>query len=354
MNPDFDAKVAEFKQLVLKAFYQDVHRIVENNYDADRFSYDGVDRSKELQIGLHSFYMDWFITHGAEIYKTFLCLGDQESRVLYIDLLRYRLAGHMHVVIKSSVPQLLPQAKEFAARFKGEKSALTSQGMFGGLYLYDVEWEGRHYTVDTIRNALIPTLVYKQYFFSRNGVSVMPEAGDHVIDGGACTGDTAIIFSKVVGENGAVYAFDPVQSHIDICKHNFARAGYENIRLFESGLSDKSVQAPPISLDVYAPGFNGAGMEMPLCTIDDLVSQGKIEKIDFLKLDVEGAEMSTLRGAIASIKRFRPKMAISIYHKPNDLFEICNFLFDQQLGYHFYLDHHTIHGEETVLYCKPV
>lgn len=331
--------------------------MVTDNFDYERFSHDGVDRSKEFALDVHCMYLNWFILHVDQIYKTLTHFSDEESRALYIDVLRYRLAGSLHVKINNSIHALIPKAKEFSARFKGEKSALATSGMLGNLCFYDFEWEGVHYTLDTLRNALIYTLIYRQYFFSRNGIRVMPEAGDHLIDGGACTGDTAIVFSKAVGKHGRVYAFDPVQDHIDICKHNFARPGYENIRVFPFGLSDTSVEAPPIHLDYYMPWFNGiglpAGTPIPLRTIDALVAEGKIEKIDFLKLDVEGAEMSVIRGALSSIKRFKPKMAISIYHKPNDLFEICNFLYDQGLGYHFYLDHYTIHHEENILYCKP-
>jgi FkbM family methyltransferase len=354
MNPDFQTKVKDFKQLVLKAFYLDMQNTVADNYDYERFSYDGVDRSKIFSSEVHSFYLDWFITNASEIYKTFAYLGDVESRMLYIDLLRFRLSGHLHTKITSSISALIPKAQAFSTRFPGEASAQQAKGMFGNLFFYDFDWEDKHYTLDTIRNSLICTLVYGQYFFARNGITIMPEPGDHVIDGGACTGDTAIVFSKTVGETGRVYAFDPVQNHIDICKHNFARPGYENILLFESGLSDSWLLTSPIQLKSYAPGFNGAGMVFPLCTIDDLVADGSIQKIDFLKLDVEGAEMATLRGALSSIKKFKPKMAISIYHKPNDLFEICNFLFEQDLGYQFYIDHYTIHMEETVLYCKPI
>ena len=69
----------------------------------------------------------------------------------------------------------------------------------------------------------------------------------------------------------------------------------------------------------------------------DYMSSGEIEKINFLKLDVEGSEMATLRGARNSIDRFKPKLAISIYHKPDDFFEIINYIFfyNYIIIYHF-------------------
>jgi len=82
------------------------------------------------------------------------------------------------------------------------------------------------------------------------------------------------------------------------------------------------------------------------------VESGEVKRIDFLKLDVEGAELDALRGGLNSILRFRPKMAISLYHKPNDLFEIIRFVSRAFPFYELYLDHYTIHREETVLYCR--
>jgi hypothetical protein len=83
------------------------------------------------------------------------------------------------------------------------------------------------------------------------------------------------------------------------------------------------------------------------------VNTKEIDKINFLKLDVEGAELESLRGARDSIQRFKPKLAISLYHKPGDLFEIILYIKDKFPFYSCYLDHYTIHAEETVLYCRP-
>jgi hypothetical protein len=90
---------------------------------------------------------------------------------------------------------------------------------------------------------------------------------------------------------------------------------------------------------------------VPLRSIDSLVNAGQIEKIDFIKLDVEGAEMDKLRGAQQSIERFKPKLAISLYHKPDDLFEIILHIKENFSFYNCFVDHYTIHSEETVLYC---
>jgi hypothetical protein len=66
-------------------------------------------------------------------------------------------------------------------------------------------------------------------------------------------------------------------------------------------------------------------------------------------MDIEGAELSALKGGIETIKRFRPKLAISIYHSLDDFINIAAYLKALNLGYKFYLRHGTIFNEETVL-----
>jgi hypothetical protein len=70
-------------------------------------------------------------------------------------------------------------------------------------------------------------------------------------------------------------------------------------------------------------------------------------------MDIEGAELNALHGAEQTIRTFKPKLAISVYHKPNDLAEIPSYLNNLGLGYEFFLDHFTIYGGETVLFANP-
>jgi hypothetical protein len=85
--------------------------------------------------------------------------------------------------------------------------------------------------------------------------------------------------------------------------------------------------------------------------IDDLVAQGGIPRVDFIKMDIEGFELRALRGACRTLHTYKPRLAISLYHSPSDFVTIPGFLKDLGLGYRLYLDHHTIHSEETVLYA---
>ena len=86
-------------------------------------------------------------------------------------------------------------------------------------------------------------------------------------------------------------------------------------------------------------------------SIDSLVERGIVGRVDFIKLDIEGAELSALRGAEATLRRFRPRLAIAAYHRPDDLATIPEYINSLDLGYRFRLRHLTMHQEETVLFA---
>ena len=70
-------------------------------------------------------------------------------------------------------------------------------------------------------------------------------------------------------------------------------------------------------------------------------------------MDIEGAELEALKGALSTIKKNNPKFIISIYHKRNDVFEIPLFLNQFVKDYNFYIRHHSSSFCETVLYALP-
>ena len=68
-------------------------------------------------------------------------------------------------------------------------------------------------------------------------------------------------------------------------------------------------------------------------------------------MDIEGCELRALKGAENSIKKYRPKLAICIYHKYEDILEIPEYLMSLNLNYRFYMRHHTMSVDETVFYA---
>ena len=123
------------------------------------------------------------------------------------------------------------------------------------------------------------------------------------------------------------------------------------------GLSDVSNTLPEVRQSEsiadgdVAPDAQIDSTSTAIRTLDDLVETGRVTRVDFIKMDIEGSELAALRGAEQTLRRFKPKLAISLYHKPEDFSNIPAWLNHLGLDYRFYLGHYTIHAGETVLYA---
>lgn len=78
----------------------------------------------------------------------------------------------------------------------------------------------------------------------------------------------------------------------------------------------------------------------------------KGERITFVKMDIEGAEYDALKGAAQIIKEQKPKLAISIYHTPNDIIKIPELLLELRPDYKFYIRHYSLLPNEIILYAE--
>ena len=131
----------------------------------------------------------------------------------------------------------------------------------------------------------------------------------------------------------------------------------ESIHLVEAPVwseSDKSMFIEgkgPASRVVFQPESERA-TEVKTVSIDDMVEEKNLPKVSFIKMDIEGAELSALHGATKTLRKYRPKLAICVYHDLEDFWTIPQFLEGLDLGYRFYLRHFTIYQGETVLFAE--
>lgn len=88
--------------------------------------------------------------------------------------------------------------------------------------------------------------------------------------------------------------------------------------------------------------------EIVTCRLDDVLQD---KQVTFLKMDIEGAEKEALIGAERIIRIHKPKLAISVYHKKEDIWEIPKLLLEMNPHYRFYLWHYSLRYAETVLYA---
>lgn len=190
---------------------------------------------------------------------------------------------------------------------------------------------------------------------------VYPKVFDTIIDAGVSASIATIeSFCCSIGPSGKIYSFEPEPGCYESAKKALERSQVVKngqCVLIKCGLWDCHD-----TIDISA---NGAGSSLiyldddsnsskcEVIKLDDFVYNNKIEKIDYIKMDVECSELKALNGAINTIKLFKPRLAISVYHCDNHLFEIVLFLNSLKLGYKFYMEHHSLYMYETVLYARP-
>ncbi len=90
---------------------------------------------------------------------------------------------------------------------------------------------------------------------------------------------------------------------------------------------------------------------IPIVSLDERIEGGHLPPPSFIKMDIEGFEAEALRGAKKSIAQHKPKLAISIYHKPEDFIVLPELIKSICPSYRFYLDHYTIFDADTILYA---
>lgn len=88
-----------------------------------------------------------------------------------------------------------------------------------------------------------------------------------------------------------------------------------------------------------------------MTAIDEFIEENNLKQIDFIKLDVEGNEIEAIKGAEKSIKRFKPNLAICIYHKAEHLYKIPLLIKEINRDYRIFIDHYDITPWETVCYA---
>lgn len=298
-------------------------------------------------------------------------LADERSRELLIKLIAYRILGHRKVKLPRNTKQYWDDIDRAAAT-RTNAEPLPINWMDTSLALYDLKPLGYDMTCYASAAGIACCAVQKQYEYHNGGIHCKAESGDIAIDAGGCWGDTSLYFAHEVGPSGTVVTFEFTRANLAVLERNVARNPHlsPRVRLVEhpvwssSGLKLYSGEWGPASSvmsdegkyhsrEKEMVGTSWEGGMVESVTIDESVEKLGLPRIDFIKMDIEGAELDALRGGEASIRRHRPKMALSLYHKPEDFEVIPRYLNGLGLNYKFYLDHHTIYQNETVLFAVP-
>jgi FkbM family methyltransferase len=288
-------------------------------------------------------------------------LGDAHSKSLLIKLIAYRILGHRKVKLPRNTPKYWADIS-WVNTFSTNAELLPIKSMGLSLAVKDMGAMGYDMRCYAGDGGLACVLVQKQYEYHHGDVHCKAEAGDVVIDAGACWGETSIYFAHEVGPAGQVLSYEFIPSNLAVARCNLDMNPHlkDRVQLVEmplwstSGMTLGYIDRGPGSEVTDDPiHFHSCDGMVQTTTIDDTVAALDMPGIGFIKMDIEGAELDSLRGAEATIRKHRPKLAISLYHRPDDIETIPRYLAGLDLGYRFYLDHHTIYNNETVLFAVP-
>jgi FkbM family methyltransferase len=275
-----------------------------------------------------------------------------DERALMVQVLAFRVLGHRRVQ--------LPMTRERLRTLIDRARAVRTSAQTASFGIFD--WQADDYDLERLGyplmlrgyiGSVVQTFLVEQYRYA--GLpEIAVRAGDTVIDGGAHWGDTALYFAQRTGESGRVVSFEFEPSSLEALRFNLSLNPELARRVDVVAAALWHEAGTHVSVSPQGPGTSitpDGEARAPTDTIDSLVARGQVDRVDFIKLDVEGAELNTLHGAEGTLRRFRPRLALAAYHKADDLAVIPAYLDGLQLGYHFRLGHTTMHGEETVLFA---
>jgi FkbM family methyltransferase len=293
-------------------------------------------------------------------------LGDEQSRDLLLRFLAFRALGPAHVRL-----QLEPQVYRrtvigLSAQAMRQAGAVPLPGM-------PMEWQLHHFDFHELGLPiqvigpplpLASTMAFSQYAYRDPAVPARPRPGDVALDVGGCWGDTALWLAHVVGERGQVHTFEPTPANRMLLAHNLDLnpALAQRITVWSEPLGRVAGET------VWIPNVIAAGatvqteladddqremIELQMRSVDALVADRRIPKVDFLKVDVEGADLGVLEGAAETIRSQRPRLAIACYHRPDDLVTIPDFIASLGVPYTWYVQCSTMTDIDTVAFAVP-
>jgi FkbM family methyltransferase len=216
--------------------------------------------------------------------------------------------------------------------------------------------ENWHELLDVLHEVFMLDQYQVRRFFEKDTIA---------IDAGANLGSFSVFAAQNAPE-GNVYAFEPVSKTFGIAEKNVEP--YPNIECFHVGLGDKETEKNIVTSPVAmlgsafedsgmpqaAQGDRGAGLERAMITtIDAFVLARRIPRIDFIKIDTEGYEANILNGARQTIKKWRPVVAMSAYHHPQDKTELPSLIKDIDSTYR----HELVTGSDEVFvfyHAEPI
>ncbi len=190
---------------------------------------------------------------------------------------------------------------------------------------------------------------FKHYF----DLDIIPNCDNEVfVDLGAYTGDTTFDYINTYQNYKRIYCYEITKETLSILKD--VLSNYKNIVYKNKAVSDQNniLYLSESSVNASANQALEIGtIEIESVSLDNDI----LEKIDMIKMDIEGSEYKALKGAKNHIIHDKPKLLISVYHNNDDLWQIPKLIDEYNQNYKFYLRYYgnNIYPTEIVLLCVP-
>jgi FkbM family methyltransferase len=203
-----------------------------------------------------------------------------------------------------------------------------------------------------MKDLLIPIADIAQPQYCESDI-LQPLENEIFVDVGVFNLGNSVDFSKwATRAYEKIYAFEPDPTCFGNSLKRLKESGEldtEKVELLNKGLSSNNgVLSFPAIYNGSGNYTNNDTIEVEVVSLDSFL-HGR--KVTFIKMDVEGAEMDVLLGMQETIRVHKPKLAVCIYHKHEDVFEISSFILSLVPEYKFYIRHYSSNETEEVLLC---
>ena len=185
------------------------------------------------------------------------------------------------------------------------------------------QWYVRNGNIELVFDYYPYLAFYDIEGYLRDG-QIKIEKGMTVIDAGGCNGEFSLYAAKCVGSAGRVIMLEPDPKNVDIARRNMALNGNpSNLEIVPAGLwntrgvlqftAGQSAESTMV-FDSTAGVSSSDVIEIKTLTLPDIVQDCRLERLDFIKMDIEGAEIEAIESAKALPARFAPRYSIASYH----------------------------------------
>lgn len=221
-----------------------------------------------------------------------------------------------------------PLENAMLALLRGSRYGGFATRFIPGPHLY-ADGSRRSVTRSGIRYDLDVSCLMQWYVYwdfrekPRERLYSMVREDDAVLDVGTNIGETLLNFARLVGPAGHVYGFEPDEVNYRNVERNIALNVLSNVTVFKLGVSDKKETVRLFRVDPHNLGMNrilsaeeaarfSDHTTIETDTLDNIVAQKSIGRVDLIKIDIEGYEMHALRGARRLLETQRPKLFVEV------------------------------------------